>query len=103
MQCVGKDHIFRLFGSNKKVDCWEKVRDEKADNGKKNRWKYVLSRTKKQGLGRLPVGQSEEDRKERERGRRCRRLLGSAAVRLIAVDLHDKRFRQLVTKVALRH
>lgn len=28
---------------------------------------------------------------------------GSAAARLIAVDLHDKRSRQLVTKVALRH
>lgn len=53
----------------------------------------------------MPKGERAENRKERERGRRCRGLRerGSTAARLIAVDLHDKRSRQLVTKVALRH
>lgn len=60
-----------------------------------------------EGEGVMPKGERAENRKERERERRCRGLgkreRGSAAARLIAVDLHDKRSRQLVTKVALRH
>lgn len=46
-------------------------------------------RAKKKG----GVEDAEDSGRERE----------SAAARLIAVDLHDKRSRQLVTKVALRH
>lgn len=68
------------------------------------RWKYGDLRGKTwRGRGVMPKGERAENRKERERGRRCRGERGSAAARLIAVDLHDKRSRQLVTKVALRH
>lgn len=49
----------------------------------------------------MPKGDRAENRKrEKQEGDVGR---GSAAARLIAVDLHDKHSRQLVTKVALRH
>lgn len=55
----------------------------------------------------MPKGERADNRNGKEGGRRCRGLgqrgRGSEAARLIAVDLHDKRSRQLVTKVALRH
>lgn len=68
------------------------------------RWKYgdLRGETWKGGRVVMPKGERAEHRKKRERGRRCGER-GSAAARLIAVDLHDKRSRQLVTKVALRH
>lgn len=54
----------------------------------------------KRGEGRKQKGERKREEMWRT-GREGER--GSAAARLIAVDLHDKRSRQLVTKVALRH
>lgn len=52
----------------------------------------------------MPKGErAEKERREKEGGDVEDLERERAAARLIAVDLHDKRSRQLVTKVALRH
>lgn len=64
------------------------------------RWKYVDLRGEERGGWEvMPKGERAENRGKKGFG--CGRE-ASAAARLIAVDLHDKRSRQLVTKVALR-
>lgn len=68
------------------------------------RWKYVDLRGKQRG-GREVMPRGERAEKRGKKGRETgdgRGREASAPARLIAVDLHDKRSRQLVTKVALR-
>ena len=67
------------------------------------RWKYgdLRGKTRRGMGGECQKGRGQKtERREKEGGDVER---GSAVARLIAVDLHDKRSRQLVTKVALRH
>lgn len=65
------------------------------------RWKYGDLRGKHGGGSNAKRGEGRKQKGERKEALDVER--GSAAARLIAVDLHDKRSRQLVTKVALRH
>lgn len=55
------------------------------------------------GNAKRVEGTKQKRERKREEMQRTRTERESAAARLIAVDLHDKRSRQLVTKVALRH
>lgn len=59
----------------------------------------------KEGGRVMPKGERAKEKKYtvEEDAEDSGRERESAAARLIAVDLHDKRSRQLVTKVALRH
>lgn len=54
---------------------------------------YIYKKKKKERCRGVGLRERERERSEER----------EAAARLIAVDLHDKRSRQLVTKVALRH